>query len=199
MNDLDTITQAVAGDEGAQRALYETYHARAFRLAFLFLQDARDAEEVVQDAFVYVFRNIHRYDADRGSFWAWLRVTVVSRCRNKRRRNRLPQISLERMAAVGHSLPDAHAAHDPEWMVEMRGARREVRQALARVSPGAREALILRYYEELPYAAIAEILGCSAEAARARVAHGKVQLRHLLTGPDRAPARRRLKSLSEVK
>lgn len=199
MNDLDTITQAVGGDEGAQRALYETYHARAFRLAFLLLQDARDAEEVVQDAFVYVFRNIRRYDAQRGSFWAWLRVTVVSRCRNKRRRKRLPQISLERLAAVGRSLPDAQRAHDPEWVTESRGARREVREALARVSPGAREALILRYYEELPYAEIAQILGCSAEAARARVAHGKVQLRHLLGGSDQAPVRRRLKSLSEVR
>jgi RNA polymerase sigma-70 factor (ECF subfamily) len=199
MNDLETITQAVAGDEGAQRALYETYHARAFRLAFLFLHDARDAEEVVQDAFVYVFRNIQRYDAQRGTFWAWLRVTVVSRCRNKRRRKRLPQISLEKMTSVGRPLPDDRAAHDPEWVAENRGARREVREALERVSPGAREALILRYYEELPYAEIADVLGCSAEAARARVAHGKVQLRHLLAGADRVPARRRLKPLSEVR
>jgi RNA polymerase sigma factor (sigma-70 family) len=103
------------------------------------------------------------------------------------------------MAAVGRPLPDAHAAHDPEWVAEKRGARREVQEALERVSPGAREALILRYYEDLPYAEIAEILGCSAEAARARVAHGKVQLRHLLAGPDRVPTRRQLKPLSEVR
>jgi RNA polymerase sigma-70 factor (ECF subfamily) len=199
MNDLDTIAQAVAGDEGAQRVLYERYHARAFRLAFLFLRDTRDAEEVIQDAFVYVFRNIHRYEAQRGSFWAWLRVTVVSRCRNKRRRRRLPQVSLEKMMAVGRSLPEARATHDPEWAVEARGVQREVRAALERVSQGAREALILRYFEELPYAEIADTLGCSPEAARARVAHGKVQLRRLLAGPDRAPARRRFKPLSEVR
>jgi RNA polymerase sigma factor (sigma-70 family) len=53
---------------------------------------------------------------------------------------------------------------------------------LQQVSAGARDALVLRYYEGLPYAEIAEALGCSPEAARARVAHGKTQLRRLLAG-----------------
>ena len=57
-------------------------------------------------------------------------------------------------------------------------------EALQQVSVGARDALILRYYEGLPYAEIADILGCSNDAARSRVIHGKAQLRRLLTAPD---------------
>ncbi len=183
-SDAETIARAIDGDEAAQRALYEAHHAAAFRLAYLLLGDAFDAEEVVQDAFVYLFRNLRRYDAGRGSFWAWLRVALVSRCRNKRRRRRLPLVSLEVLDGAGQVPVDPAPASDPADVLEMRGVRRAVWDALQRVSPGARDALILRYYEGLSYAEMAVALGCSNDAARARVAHGKVQLRRLLTAPE---------------
>ncbi|MFQ6101718.1 MAG: RNA polymerase sigma factor [Anaerolineae bacterium] len=189
MTDTDTIACAIGGDEAAQRALYETHHAAAFRLAYLLLQDTCDAEEAVQDAFVYVLRNLHRYDAARGSFWAWLRVVLVSRCRNRRRRKQLHLVSLEMLDATGQAPADPAPAGDPAGVLEMMGARRALWEALQRVSPGARDALILRYYEGLSYAEIAAALGCSADAARARVAHGKAQLRRLLAAPEEEPVR----------
>jgi len=191
MTDADTIARAVGGDEAAQRVLYETHHAAAFRLAYLLLQDTCDAEEVVQDAFVYVLCNLHRYDAARGSFWAWLRVVLVSRCRNKRRRKQLHLVSLEMLDAAGQAPADPAPAGDPADVLEGLGVRRAVWEALQRVSPGARDALVLRYYEGLSYAEIAAALGCSTDAARARVAHGKTQLRRLFAAPEGEPVRER--------
>ena len=182
--DAEIIARAIDGDETAQRALYETFYAAAFRLAYLLLRDGNDAEEVVQDGFVYVFRNLQRYDPGRASFWTWLRLILVSRCRNKRRRRQLHLISLESQASDVQVSADLEPASDPAGALEMRGTRRAVWEALQRVSPGARDALVLRYYEGLPYAEIGTILGCSAAAARARVAHGKAQLRCLLTAPE---------------
>jgi RNA polymerase sigma-70 factor (ECF subfamily) len=184
MTATDTIARAIAGDEAAQRALYDLHHAAAFRLAYLLLQDSCDAEEVVQDAFVYVFRSLHRYDSERGSFWAWLRVALVSRCRNKRRRKQLATVSLEALAAMGQMPPDPKPTNDPAGMLELRGTQRALWEVLQRVSAGARDALVLRYYEDLPYSEIAKLLGCSPDAARARVAHGKVQLKRLLAEAD---------------
>ncbi|MFN2271177.1 MAG: RNA polymerase sigma factor [Anaerolineae bacterium] len=178
--DTETIERAIRGDEAAQRVLYEAHYAAAFRLAYLLLQDTCDAEEVVQDAFVYVFRNLQRYDAERASFRGWLRVVLVSRCRNKRRRRQLATVSLETLAAAGQPTPDSKQGCDPADALELQGSRRAIWEALQKVSAGAREALILRYYEGLPYAEISALLGCSPDAARARVAHGKVQLRRLL-------------------
>ena len=182
MVNADLVARAIDGDEGAQRALYEMYHSAAFRLARLLLQDTCDAEEVVQDTFVYLFRNLERYDAEKGSFRTWLRVTLVSRCRNKRRRRQLPIVSLESLENAGRTLADPNRSGDPASALDAQEARRTMWEALKRVSPGARDALILRYYEGLPYAEIAVALGCSSDAARARVVHGKVQLRRLFTG-----------------
>ena len=197
-SDAETVARAIDGDDAAQRALYEAHHAAAFRLAYLILRDTYDAEEVAQDAFVYVFRNLHRYDAERGSFWAWLRTVLVSRCRNKRRRRRLPLVSLDVLDANGRAPADPAPTSDPADVVELRGTQRAVWQALQDVSPGARDALILRYYEGLPYAQIADALGCSADAARARVAHGKRQLRRLLTAPEEGMARETSAQASEA-
>jgi RNA polymerase sigma factor (sigma-70 family) len=191
MTDTETITRAIDGNEAAQRTLYETHHTAAFRLAYLLLREPRDAEEVVQDAFVYVFRNLRRYDPERGTFWAWLRAVLVSRCRNKRRRRCLPSISLEMLEATDQVPADPKPASDPVNVLERLGARRVVWEALQQVSDGARDALILRYYEGLPYAEIANILSCSNDAARSRVIHGKAQLRRLLTEPDEEPVRER--------
>ncbi len=197
MTDTETIACAIGGDEAAQRLLYEAHYAAAFRLAYLLLQDACDAEEVVQDAFVYLLRNLQRYDPERGSFQGWLRVTLVSRCRNKRRRKRLQIVSLEVLDATGQSLPDAAQANDPANVLDALGVRRAVWEALQQVSAGARDALVLRYYEGLSYAEIAEVLGCSNDAARARVAHGKTQLRDLL-GTSREEVSRGVKGAAHT-
>jgi RNA polymerase sigma-70 factor (ECF subfamily) len=182
------VARAVRGDSAAQRTLYETYHEASFRLAYLLLRDAQDAEEVVQDAFVYALRNMDLYDPDRGAFWTWLRVILVSRCRNKRRRKRLTRVSLDVLEAAGRTPVDPKATGDPAEAVERLDTRRVVWEALQEVSPGARDALVLRYYEGLPYAEIGELLGCSSEAARSRVVHGKAQLRELLAAPTRRRA-----------
>ncbi len=184
MPECDVVALAVLGEEAAQRQLFEAHWARAYRLAFLLLSDACDAEEVAQDAFVYAFRNIARFDVARASFWGWLRVIVVSRSRNKRRRHQLATVSLDMLDAAGQPPVDRQPAHDPAQWTEDLGARQAVWVAVQKVSQGAREALVLRYYEGLPYEQIAGMLGCSPEAARARVAYAKAQIRRQLEGSE---------------
>jgi RNA polymerase sigma-70 factor (ECF subfamily) len=177
---LQTIHRALRGDETALRALYEAHYPAAFRLACLLLQNTRDAEEVVQDALAYALRHLYRYDPERGAFQTWLRVILVSRCHNKRRRRSLALVSLDALTEVGRAPAASREAHDPAEILALRGAQRAIWEALQAVSPGARDALVLRFYEGLAYREIGLILNCSPAAARARVAHGKKQLRRLL-------------------
>jgi RNA polymerase sigma-70 factor (ECF subfamily) len=185
--EAQTLQHAIDGDEMSQRTIYERHHGAASRLAYLLLGNAMDAEEVVQDAFVYAFRNLDRYDPERAAFWTWLRVIVVSRCRNKRRRKQLPRVSLEVLSVIGQAPAASGPSSDPADALERWDTRREIYAALEKVSSGARDALVLRYYEGLAYAEIAEILGCSDDAARSRVVHGKSQLRRLLAAREEQP------------
>ena len=179
----ELIVRAARGDGAAEHALYEAYREAAYRLAYLLLGDGGDAEEVVQDAFVYALTNLWRYDEERGTFWAWLRVIIVSRSRNKRRRRQLTLVPLEVLGYERQADVDP-AGHDPAERMVLAQTRRAIWEALRRVSPGARDAIVLRFYEGLPYRDIANVLGCSPDAARARVAHGKAQLRRLLMDDD---------------
>jgi RNA polymerase sigma-70 factor (ECF subfamily) len=188
MDIADTIDRAVDGDECAQRALYEAHFGAAYRLAYLLLNNAEDAEEIVQDTFVYALANLGRYDPARSPFWSWLRMILVSRCRNRYRRRRWAIVSLEELEDRGRCPAAGPKTEPARWLEELDG-QRHMWEMLQRVSAGAREALILRYYQDLPYAEIAVLLGCSVEAARSRVAHGKTQLRRLLSSsPNSAPA-----------
>lgn len=168
---LALIDRCVAGDEQAQAALYGAYVDTVYRLALWLLGEPQEAEEVAQDVFVKAFRALERYDPARASLGAWLRAITLNRCRNARRRHHIVQVPWESVAE--------HAAlhQDP-------GPDADLRQALwaglGRLGEKQRTALVLRYFEGLTYAEIAETLGCPLGTAASRVGEGLVALRRVM-------------------
>lgn len=169
-DELALIARCRRGDESAFAALYHRYAPYIYRLTYSLLQHKEDAEEVLQDAFEYAFRRIHRYDARKASFKTWLYQIAVSRCRNKRRRKWLPTFSL---TSLGE-----HEAHDratplPDEVLALNARQKEIWQALNKLSPKLRETAVLRYYEGLSYPEIGDILGIPTKTAesRMRLAH----------------------------
>ncbi len=150
------IVRAQRNDQVACAALYEQFVQPVFRLAFGVLLDAKDAEEVVQDSFVYAFRTLATFDPRRSAFRTWLYTIAMSRCRNKRRRKWLPTIHL---AEIIEMLPgtDPH----PEHLLERQGIREAVLDAMKQLSPKLREAVVLRYFDGLTYREMAEVLSCA--------------------------------------
>ncbi len=177
---MDLIQRCAAGDQDAAHSLYAEYSPALFRLAYLMLQNAPDAEEATQDTFVYAFRHLSQFDPARGTLSTWLKVIVVSRCRDLQRRRRWHWLSLQSLLEQGHDLPDEHTAHRPEEWLEQSAAQRAVWQALQRLPGKSREALILRYYGELPFDEMAHTLGCSVNTAKSRVVYGLSRLAELL-------------------
>ena len=171
-HDLDgsLIARCLAGEEVAYSLLYERYAGYIYRLTFGLLQHREDAEEVLQDTFEYAFRKLDHYDADRASFKTWLYQIAVSRCRNKRRRKWLPTFALSHW--LGERLTDTENPTPDEALALSRRQRR-IWQALQTLSPKLRETAVLRYYEELSYKEIGQILGIPSKTAesRMRLAH----------------------------
>jgi RNA polymerase sigma-70 factor (ECF subfamily) len=180
MSDTDAqlselIARAKRGDELACEAIYRRFAGQTYRLAYGVLLNKQDAEEVVQDSFAYAFRRLDAYDPAKSAFRTWLYTITMSRCRNKRRRKLLPTVAL---SDIAEWLPGGGPS--PERTVEQAGTRRTVLQALEKLSPKLREAIVLRYFDGLTYREIAEVLGCAQKTAESRVRLGHQALYRLL-------------------
>lgn len=179
MSDIDVLIQRwQAGEEWAAEAIYNQYRGITFGLAFALLDDGADAEEVTQDSLMYALTHIGKYDPDRARFTTWLHTITISRCRNKRRRHRLPSLSLFRWLSRGGDAPDP--ALSPERQAMDSISRDEVWAAMQTLSQPLREAILLRHWADYTYKEIGQMLGCSARVARSRVLKAHETLEPLL-------------------
>ncbi|MCC7447063.1 MAG: RNA polymerase sigma factor [Anaerolineae bacterium] len=178
------IAQCLAGDQAAYAALYDMVAPGLYRLSYSILLNQEDAEDVVQEAMVYAFRNLRHYDVSRGTFRTWLYTITVSRCRNARRRRWLPTTALANLLKVGLE-PAAPVDHTPEAAVARMGVREALEKALATLSPRLREAIALRYGQGLTYREMADILDCPQKTAESRVRLAHEALREAMSAENK--------------
>lgn len=165
----------VATAEGTKLdELYLRHAGGAVRLAYLLLQDRSVAEDVVQDAFVRVAgRLVHLRDP--GAFDAYLRRTVVNLSHSYVRRKMLERSFLRREMATAER-------DTARWPTSSLEDRELLWRALGRLPERQRVAIVLRFYEDLPEAQIAEILRCRPGTVKSRVSRGLEALRHEMQG-----------------
>ncbi|MFO7320529.1 MAG: sigma-70 family RNA polymerase sigma factor [Chloroflexota bacterium] len=173
----DIIARCLKGDQTGYAELYALYAPAVHRLCYSLLLNRQDAEDVVQEAFVYAFRNLRRFDARRASFKTWLFTIAISRCRNVYRRNRSLLTELTHLLA--NTLPGPKSER-PESVHAQESARAAVEQALASLSPRLREAIVLRYGHGLTYREMADIMNCPPKTAESRVRLAHEALRGVL-------------------
>lgn len=173
------LAHCLAGDQAAYAEFYDGVAPGVYRLAYSILLHQEDAEDVMQEALVYAFRNLHRYDPARGAVRTWLYTITVSRCRNARRRKWLPTTALSHLLSIGLE-PSAPIEYTPEAAVARMGIRDALERALATLSPRLREAVALRYGQGLTYREMADILECPQKTAESRVRLAHEALRRAL-------------------
>jgi RNA polymerase sigma-70 factor (sigma-E family) len=166
--------EALAGRDGEAdathgvTALYESHALGLTRLAFIMLGDRHAAEDVVQEAFCGLYRAWDRLP-DRHNLLGYLRVSVLNGCRSVARRTR----RAPRPLAVPHA-PSAEA--DALVGEEQRAAV----AALRRLPPRQREALVLRYYADLPEHETALAMGVSRGTVKSTTARALTALGRML-------------------
>ena len=153
------VDQARAAGPDGFDDLYRREYEPMLRVAYLLVDSDQLAEEAVHDAFAKVFERWRRLDQPG----AYLRTCVINRCRDLQRRRRL-----ERSRAVA-SAPEATDLEADE-----------VVDALAKLPMRQRAALVLRYYEDLSEADIAEALGVRPGTVKSLLSRGLDQLREVI-------------------
>ncbi|MFW5696173.1 MAG: RNA polymerase sigma factor [Phototrophicaceae bacterium] len=171
------ITRCLRGDQSAFTALYERYASGIYRLCYSLVPHQQEAEDVVQEVFVYAFKNLQRYDSRRAAFRTWLYTIAVSRCRNTYRRKQLPQIELGNL--FRNEVPGPQS-ETPEAVLAQQVAQDALLRALAALPHNLREAVVLRYGHGLTYREIADVMDCPLKTAESRVRLAHVHLRKAL-------------------
>jgi RNA polymerase sigma-70 factor (ECF subfamily) len=177
------IERCLHGDQAAFQSLHEMVGASIYRLSYSILLDKHDAEDVVQETFVYAFRNLWRYDPARGTFKTWLYTIAVSRCRNARRRKWLPTVQLSQLLGHGSEPADSED-YGPERAVARAGIMEALEAALGTLSPRLRESVALRYGQGLTYREMAEVLGIPQKTAESRVRLAHQAIREAMSAAD---------------
>jgi RNA polymerase sigma-70 factor (sigma-E family) len=161
--------------------LYRLHYTKLVRLALLIVGEVPAAEDVVQDAYVSVYRSWTKL-RNTDSAAAFLRAAVVNKARSV----------LRHRAVVDRNTPQApQTAPSAEHEALVLLGRSTLVAALSKLSPGQRQVIVLRYYEGLSEAEIAEVLGIRKGSVKSHAARGVATLRAELSGIDGAVPFRR--------
>jgi RNA polymerase sigma-70 factor (ECF subfamily) len=177
-SDATIVRRVLAGDAEAFGVLVDRHHGRCLRLAVHLLGDAAEAEDAVQEAMLRAYRFLARYQ-EQERFGAWLTRIVVNQCRSAaaRRRRALPH-------ALDWGTTDGVVAPDDDAMAR----RDELHRALAHLPTDQREAVVLRYADDLSYDEMAAATGVSVAAMKMRVQRACRRLRALLAPAAPTPS-----------
>jgi len=168
----DSVRRARGGDEQAWTELVREHQAAAFRLAYLLLGDADDAEDVTQESFVRAYRALHRFDEER-PFRPWLLRIARNLARNRQR-------SLGRYLAAMRRLGEETTRLPLETMSGHVARAEEARTlwwAVRRLSQADQEVIYVRYFLDLPVAEAADALDVAPGTVKSRLHRALNRLR----------------------
>jgi RNA polymerase sigma-70 factor (ECF subfamily) len=172
------------GDDKGLEALYDRYGSLLYSMAFAILRDEADAEEIVMEAFLQVWRSADRFDPARGSVASWLTVIVRTRALDLvRSRARHGRILMTAARDVGGDAPGMGQGCDlPGDSVEQAERRQRVSAALRALPEPQQKVIELAFYEGRSQSEIATILGEPLGTIKTRARAGMRKLREALGG-----------------
>ena len=178
--DAPLVARCLRGDEVAWEGLVKLHTRRIYSICYRFTGRAEEAQDLTQDVFLRVFRNLKSFDTGSGHFRTWLtsltRNLLIDHYRRTRKEKRVDSIEdqlpvLEETEALGAR---------PEGRVAGREAGEMLQAALERLSPELREAVILRDLEEMEYRQIADVLRVPEGTVKSRICRGRAELARVL-------------------
>ena len=165
-NDLDLAAACSQGDQRAQRTLFERAKNPMFGVCLRFAESRAAAEDLLQEGFIRVFRDIGRFRGE-GSLDGWVRrVFVRTAIEDFHRRKKLPQtVELDRLENLLFE-PENFDPDDPDSAIAL----------LQKLPPGFRAVLNLAVLEEKSHEEIARELGIAASTSRSQLTRAKAFL-----------------------
>ena len=180
------VRRCLDGDSLAWTELVKTHHRRVYGLCYRFTGSAHDAEDLAQDVFLKIYGNLATFDLAKGSFQTWITTLTRNLLVDHFRRSKQQRVTDSMDAGWDESEEQkiADRLSDPRPTPHEHAAQKElekmVQQALTKVSPELREAVILRDLQDMDYKEIAQILRIPEGTVKSRISRGRAELARLL-------------------
>ncbi len=164
--DEAVVPRAIAGDPAAQEAIYRAYEAPVYNLARRICRTVEDAEDVLQETFLEVFRSLRRFRGN-GSLWGWIRTIAASKALMRLRRNRYRDA-------------DELAEDPPARRQEDTALRMDLEAALERLGTTTRAVVWLHDVEGYTHEEIAAMMDRTASFSKSQLSRAHARLRSWL-------------------
>lgn len=176
-SDASLLRAVQSGDDAALASLYDRYAGAAYGLALRITGDAGTAEDAVQEAFVSLWRQAPRFDAERGQVRSWLLTIVHHKAIDVvRRRTNRPERQLPEEAAELFEGRDPRPEAIAEWSMEARA----VREAVRLIPDEQRLTVEMAYFRGMTHAEIAEEMGVPLGTVKSRLRIAMDKMREYL-------------------
>lgn len=179
--ELALVTRAVAGDEHAFAELVTRYQTAVYNLAYRMLGDAAEAEDAAQEVFLRMYRRLATYDSEH-RFSTWVLSIASHYCIDLLRRKRPWLVPLENISSWMRA-----RGRGPEALALAREQQDTVRALLAKLPEHYRLVLLLRYWHDLGYEEIAQVVNLPVSTIKARLHRARNALAALMGGEGRLP------------
>ncbi|HEY0792889.1 MAG TPA: sigma-70 family RNA polymerase sigma factor [Chthoniobacterales bacterium] len=177
-DDAELIRKIATGDEEAFTTLYRRLGSALYGLACRMMNDAKEAEDVLQESFTYVWRRAGSFDPTRSSPFAWTVMIVRHKAIDKLR---IRQRSEKLLEQVEQQRPLFDESDDWSALAPaVRERSAQVRAALADLSPEQRQALELAFFKGLTHEEVAAAIQVPLGTVKARIRRGLLKLKELV-------------------
>lgn len=167
----EVISQVHKGSEKAFTSLVETYQRPVYNLCYRMLGDPDEAEDISQETFLRVYKNITKYDAKR-SFSTWLLSIAAHLCIDQLRKRRMTLISMD----TGTENEPVDHTPGPDATYFRKEDQQRIQALINTLNPQDRAAVVMYYWYDFSYDEIAHSLSMTPSAVKSRLHRARLSM-----------------------
>ena len=182
------VKRCIAGDSYAWEEIVRANNRRVYNICYRFTNSSEDAEDLTQEVFIKVYRTLASYDLEKGAFTTWLttvtRNLLVDHFRRSKQDRMTDSIDTnpqndDDSPTLGDTIQDRTATPDETYAAKQK--QKLVQEALQKLSPDLREAVILRDLQDMDYKEISVALKVPEGTVKSRINRGRTELARVLS------------------
>lgn len=180
--DVQLVQQCLRGDGFAWEELVKRHTRRVYNLCYRFTSNRHEAEDLTQEVFLKMFRQLGTYKAVSGGFTTWMtsvtRNLLIDHYRRTKQDRVTDSMDDEEKGAFAEQIESR--ARNPQQIAQASELSGQVQKALSKLSPDLREAVILRDLQGLEYEEIRQVLRVPEGTVKSRINRGRIELARIL-------------------